>query len=153
MRKFSLSCEAGWGWGKIKPYGTRTKTPSFGPAPPHCHPYDLNNSQSHFLLSHPTWSHRITLTLTLIHSLTHPHLHSYHVVVAICQGEAQRLDRVKVRPELLVVAKTTTDHQRSWWSEIEKGRVGVQDRRIRDRALVDRVLQVYFLGLCSLSNL
>ena len=28
----------GWGWGKIKPCGVGTKIPSFGPAPPHCHP-------------------------------------------------------------------------------------------------------------------
>ena len=30
---------AGRGWGKTKPCGAGTKTPSFGPAPPHCHPY------------------------------------------------------------------------------------------------------------------
>ena len=37
-RKFSLSCGAGSGWGKTKPCGVGAKTPSFRPAPPHCHP-------------------------------------------------------------------------------------------------------------------
>ena len=36
--KFSLSWEAGQGWGKTKPCGAGTKTPSFGPVLPHYHP-------------------------------------------------------------------------------------------------------------------
>ena len=36
--KFSPSCGVGQGWSKMKPCGTEVKTPSFGPAPPHCHP-------------------------------------------------------------------------------------------------------------------
>ena len=39
VRKFFLSCGVGWGWGKTKPCGAGRKTPSFGPTPPHCHPY------------------------------------------------------------------------------------------------------------------
>ena len=49
-----------------------------------CSHFTLNNSQSHFLSSHPTQYHPVTLTLTLIHLPTHPHLHSHHMVVAIC---------------------------------------------------------------------
>ena len=45
-KKFSPSCGAGRGWGKKNPYGTGTKIPSFGPTPPHCHPYTLAYSQS-----------------------------------------------------------------------------------------------------------
>ena len=39
VRKFSSSCEARQGWVKTKPYEVGAKTPSFGPALPHCHPY------------------------------------------------------------------------------------------------------------------
>ena len=39
VRKLSPSCEARQEWDKTKPCGTRAKTPSFGPAPPHYHPY------------------------------------------------------------------------------------------------------------------
>ena len=39
IRKFSLSCRVGRKWGKTKLCGAGTKTPSFKPAPPHCHPY------------------------------------------------------------------------------------------------------------------
>ena len=38
-RKFSPSCGARRGWGKIKPCGVGAKTPSFGPATPHFHSY------------------------------------------------------------------------------------------------------------------
>ena len=38
-RKSSPSCGARRGWGKIKPCGVGAKTPSFGPATPHCHSY------------------------------------------------------------------------------------------------------------------
>ena len=38
VRKFSSSCGAGQGWSKTKSYGAGAKTPSFRPAPPHCHP-------------------------------------------------------------------------------------------------------------------
>ena len=40
---------AGWEWSKTKPYGMGLKIPSFGPTPPHCHPYPcllcLNSSR------------------------------------------------------------------------------------------------------------
>ena len=39
VRKFFSSCRAGQGWGKIKPCGAGAKAPSFGSAPPYCHPY------------------------------------------------------------------------------------------------------------------
>ena len=39
VRKFSPSCGVERGWGKIKPYGAGVKIPSFGPTPPHYHPY------------------------------------------------------------------------------------------------------------------
>ena len=38
-KKFSPSCGAGRGWGKKNPCGAGAKISSFGPAPPHCHPY------------------------------------------------------------------------------------------------------------------
>ena len=39
MRKISPSCGVGQGWGKTKPCRARTKTPSFSPTAPYCHPY------------------------------------------------------------------------------------------------------------------
>ena len=39
VRKFSLSCRAMQGWSKIKLCRTGVKILSFGPIPPHCHPY------------------------------------------------------------------------------------------------------------------
>ena len=38
-KKFSLSCRAGWKWGKKTLYKMGAKIPSFGPTPPHCHSY------------------------------------------------------------------------------------------------------------------
>ena len=50
-RKFSLSCEAGWGLGKTKSCGAGAKTPSFRtpPAPhaSHCHPYSFTIRKPH----------------------------------------------------------------------------------------------------------
>ena len=39
VRKFSPSCRAMQGWSKIKPCRAVVKILSFGPIPPHCHPY------------------------------------------------------------------------------------------------------------------
>ena len=38
-KKFSPSCGTGRGWGKKNSCGAGEKIPSFGPVPPHCHPY------------------------------------------------------------------------------------------------------------------
>ena len=38
-KKFFPSCGAGRGWGKKNPSRAGMKISSFGPAPPHCHPY------------------------------------------------------------------------------------------------------------------
>ena len=38
VRKYSPSCGVGRGLDKTKPCGAVMKTPSFDPAPPHCHP-------------------------------------------------------------------------------------------------------------------
>ena len=38
-KKFSPSCRAGHEWGQKNSSEKGVKTPSFDPAPPHCHPY------------------------------------------------------------------------------------------------------------------